>query len=174
MRELSVSTLTTPVLLAEFFRQLDPSLAVAGRPGPEGAVVLYGCEKATSSLDFEDSREAIAARVAIEVVMQQVAGMPGAKPLLASLQNRFASQPAPSVGALAPAIETLAILYRKTVGAMPAPVDHNCMLHFYAGQADDRDPIEYQEFSAAQQQALETLIDRLVALSKPARMPDKQ
>ena len=174
MRELSVSTLTTPVLLADFFRRLDPILAVAGRPGPEGAVVLYGCEKETASLDFENSREAIAARVAIEVVMQKVAGMPGAQPLLAELQNRFAFEPVPSVGALAPAIETLAMLYRKTVGAMPAPLNRNRMLHFYASQAEDCDPIEHQEFSAVQQQALETLIDKLVALSKPARMPDKQ
>lgn len=174
MRELSVSTLTTPVSLADFFRQLQPNFAIGGKPGPEGAVVLYVCGETPASLGNSDSREAIAARVAIEVVMQQVAGMPGAQPLLADLQKRFAANPPPSAGVLAPVMERLADLYNRTVSAMPAPVDRNRMLHFYASQADGREPVEQPELSSEQEQALETLIDRLVLLSRPAKVPDRR
>ena len=173
MRELTVSTVTTPVSLADFFGQLQPGAVIGGKPGPEGAVVLYLCSEASASRGSADSREAIAARVAIEVVMQQVAGMPGAQPLLADLQRRFAADAPPEAGTLTPVIETLAGLYRKTVSAMPAPVDRNRMLHYYASQADEGDPVEQQELSSEQERALETLVDRLLLLSKPAKVPDK-
>ena len=80
MRELHVSTQTTPVELADFFNQLLPDEEVGGRPGAEGTVVLYACSDAPNAWAYCGMRNAIAARVAIDVIVQHVAGMPGAQP----------------------------------------------------------------------------------------------
>lgn len=101
MRELHVSTQITPVELADFFNQLLPDQEIGGRPGADGAVVLYAGSDASGAQAYGGMRNAVAARVAIEVVLQQVAGMPGAQPLLTNLAEQFAGHASPRAGWLA-------------------------------------------------------------------------
>lgn len=169
MRELHVSTQTTPVELADFLNQLLPDQEIGGRPGAEGAVVLYACSEAPNDRTYCGMRNAIAARVAIDVIVQHVTGMPGAQPLLINLREQFASDMPPRAGWLAPPLTVLARLYRKTVNAMPPGATRTGMLHACAAP----DEAAQDALSGDQQQALETLMDRLVSLAGLAKIPGK-
>lgn len=174
MRELSVSTQTTPVELANLFNSLLADDEVGGRRGADGAVVLYGCGNAPLPFDLARGRAVIAARVAIDVVLQHVAGMPGARPLLANVREQLAGNAMPRVGCLAPPLTMLARLYIRTTSAMPGAVGDTRLLHASGGFDDHDTDAEPAGVTAEQQQALESLIDRLMALSSPSRQPDRR
>lgn len=173
MPELQVSTQTTPVELADFFNRLQPDDAVGGKPAAQGAIILYVCDAAQHAYPYSGMRDAVAARVAIDVVLQHVAGMPGAQPLLSNVWDQFSSDTGPKAGWLAPPLTVLARLYRKTVNAMPQGASHSKMLHAGADDLADQEDTAQDTLSGDQQQALETLIDRLTALSRPSKMPGK-
>ena len=173
MRELHVDTQTTPVELADFFNRLLPDNEVGGRPGADGAVVLFVRADVSCAYGYSSMRNAVAARVAIEVVLQPVASMPGAQPLLSNVRDQFAGDAPPKVGWLAPPLTALARLYRKTVNAMPPGMHQSRIL--YACTDDATEPQDNGEanLTGEQQQALETLLDRLGALSRPSKMPGR-
>ena len=173
MRELHVTTQTTPVELADFFNRLLPDDEVGGRPGAEGAVVLYVCDEAPSSYAYANMRNAVAARVAIDVVLQHVAAMPGAQSLLSNVLDQFAGDTAPKAGWLAPPLTVLARLYRKTVNAIPVGADQSRTVYACTDDAADPDASEQVDLTGEQRKALETLLDRLGALSRPSKMPGR-
>jgi hypothetical protein len=173
MRELHVSTQTTPVELADFFNRLLPDDEVGGKPGAEGAIVLYVCDEAPSAYAYSSMRTAVAARVAIDVVLQHVAAMPGAQPLLLDVRAQFAGDTAPRAGWLAPPLTVLARLYRKTVNAIPAGADQSRTVYACADDAADPEAGEPAGLTGEQQQALETLLARLGALPRPSKLPGR-
>ena len=177
MRELAVSTQTTPVELADLFNQLLPDDKVGGRPGADGAVVLYACSDGGSPLLHPGSRAAIAARVAIDVVLQHVAGMPGALTLVGKVREQLDSDAA-RVASLAPPLTQLARLYSTTASAMPDRAGRIRMLPAACadgnGDTDpDPDPGALALATSEQRQALESLIDRLMQLPCPSKPPGR-
>ena len=174
MRELSVSTHTTPVDLATMFNGLLPEDEVGGKPGVDGEVILYVCSDDRFSNQTERSRAAIAARVAIDVVLQHVYGMPGAQPLLAKVWEQLAGDASPRAGWLASPLAALASLYSKTINPMPGSALHIRMLPRYACTDTGGDTEEQAHLTPEQGQALDTLIDRLMQLPCRSRQPDRQ
>ena len=171
MRELHVSTQTTPVELADFFNRLLPDDEVGGKAGAEGVIVLYVCNAPPSAYAYSSMRTAVAARVAIDVILQRVAAMPGARSLLLDLRDQFAGDAAPRAGRLAPPLTVLARLYRKTVNAMPSLADPSRTVYACAEDDADLQTCEPAELTGQQQQALEALLTRLGALSGSSKMP---
>lgn len=172
MRELSVSTQTTPPELATLFNSLLPDEEVGGRPGPDGEVILYAC--GDSSRDrAEDPRVAIAARVAIDVVLQHVYGMPGAQPLLANVHEQLAGSTPARAGWLAPPLSMLARIYCKTMNALPDSAPLIRILPRQDCFEFDGDPIDQPQLTSEQQAALETLIDRLMQLPCRSKHRDR-
>ena len=171
MRELAVSTQTTPVELANLFNGLLPDETVGGKPGADGAVILYGSNDGQASRFPASGRAVIAARVAIDVVLQQVDGMPGAQPLASTIRAQLAGDNAARAGGLAPPLTLLAQLYCKTIGAMPGSPAQA----WIAPRPDSAWSDDYQTEETAvtpeQQQALETLIDRLMQLPRRSTQP---
>jgi hypothetical protein len=164
MPELIVGTQTTPVELADFFNQLHPDDEVAGKPSKEGSVTLYANSGIARGHGSRKMRELVAARVAVEVVLQHVTGMPGTKPLLRSVREQLAEDQPPRAGALAAPLMDLAGLYRKTVSALPdGRRQAGIQVHFLrdAESGEEADP---QALSAEQAQIVERLIDKLVLL----------
>lgn len=164
MQELIVSTQTTPVELARLFDGLAPDNEVGGRPGADGTVVLYVCNDGRSPWRPPSRRAAISARVAIDVVLQHVDGMPGARPLVARVHELLAGDAGVNVGALAPPLAQLAQLYGQTTSAMPGSVPPLRLLPLQARCAGEDDAADQAEVTPEQRQALETLIDRLMQL----------
>ncbi len=173
MRELHVSTQTTPVELADFFNRLLPDNEVGGRSGADGAVVLYVCDDVACVYGYSSMRNAVAARVAIDVVLQHVANMPGAQPLLSNVRDQFAGDTPAKVGWLAPPLTVLARLYRKTVNAMQPGADRSSMLYACTDDAAEPEDSAQDNLTSEQQQALESLLNRLGALSRPSKMPGR-
>lgn len=173
MRELSVSTQTTPAELAGLFNSLLPDDEVGGRPGSDGEVILYVCSDDPCSDHAADPGAAIAARVAIDVVLQHVYGMPGVQPLLANVWEQLAGDTVPKAGWLAPPLTVLARLYRKTMSALPDSAQTR-LLPRYARIETEGDAAEQAHVTPEQRQALETLIDRLMQLPCPSKQPDSQ
>jgi hypothetical protein len=173
MRELSVSTQTTPVELADLFNGLLPDDEVAGRPGADGAVVLYVCSDRRSPLRHASSPAAIAARVAIDVVLQHVEGMPGADALVGQVREQLDGESAARVAWLAPPLTLLAKLYCTTTSAMPEATRRSAILAPPACANGDNDADELSLVTFEQRQALESLIDRLMQLPCPSKSPDR-
>jgi hypothetical protein len=173
MRELAVSTQTTPVDLANLFDGLLPDDAVGGRPGTDGAIILYVNSARRCAQHPASVRSVIAARVAIDVVLQQVDGMPGAQPLVNDIRKQLAGDAAATAGWLAPPLALLARLYSRTTSAMPGS-PRQIRVQDSASCADiDTDAAEQATFTPQQQQALEALIDRLMALPRRSKQPDR-
>lgn len=175
MRELAVSTQTTPVELADLFNHLLPDEKVGGRPGADGAVILYACSDGGSPVLHPGSRAAIAARVAIDVVLQHVDGMPGAFTLVSQVREQLDGNAA-RAALLAPPLTQLAKLYCTTAGAMPDRVGRIRMLPAACTDGDsdsDSDPGELALATSGQRQALESLIDRLMQLPCPSKPPGR-
>lgn len=173
MRELAVSTQTTPVELANLFNGLLPDNIIGGKPGADGAVVLYGSNDEQASRHPPSVRAIIAARVAIDVVLQQVDGMPGAQPLAGYIREQLAGNGATRAGLLAPPLTLLAQLYCRTTGAMPDGSLPGRMALLPGSDLFDSDEYEEPAVTPEQQQALETLIDRLMQLPCRSREPDR-
>ena len=174
MRELAVGTQTTPVELANFFNMLEADAVVGGKPGADGAVVLFGRDDGHSAPYPASGRTVIAARVAIEVVLQQVDGMPGARPLLDHVRKQLAGDMPAQVACLAPTLTLLAKLYWKTIGAMPCGPAQIRMAPRPACAWSDGNQAGPAAVTAQQQQALEALIDRLMQLHRRSKQPDRQ
>lgn len=171
MQELIVSTQTTPVELARLFDGLAPDNEVGGRPGADGTVILYVCNDGRTPWRPASRRAAISARVAIDVVLQHVDGMPGAQPLVAEVHEQLAGDAGANAGALAPPLALLARLYVQTTSAMPGSVPPRRLLPGQAGAASEHDAADQAEVTPEQRQALETLIDRLMQLPcRPGQM----
>jgi hypothetical protein len=172
MRKLSVTTLTTPVELADLFNDLSPDDEVGGKPGIDGAVVLYVCCGGGSSpLRYASSRSAVAARVAIDVVLQQVEGMPGAHALARDVREQLTGDCGARAGCLAPPLTMLASLYRRTRSAMPATTGRIPIVPAasYTENNNDSDVSDLASVTAEQRQALENLIDKLMQLPCPSK-----
>jgi hypothetical protein len=168
MPELIVGTHTTPVELADFFNQLNPDNEVAGRPGKDGSVTLYASNGIAASHGSRKMRELVAARVAVEVVLQHVTGMPGTKPLLRSVREQLAEDQPPKAGALAAQLMDLAGLYTKTVSAFPnGNRQAGIQVHFMR-DAESGEEVDPKALSPEQAQVVERLIDKLVLLSRPS------
>ena len=174
MRELSVSTQTTPVELAELFNRLSPNDEIGGKPGVDGAVVLYICGNARLASQAARLRTAIAARVAIDVVLQHVEGMPGAQPLVGNVREQLDGPGFAQAGWLAPPMTMLARLYCKTVDAMPGGIERIRSLPQAAMAEPDDGDVEEQGLTPEQRQALDKLIDRLMQLPCSTRQPDRR
>lgn len=175
MRELSVSTQTTPVELAELFNALLPDDEVVGKPGANGAVILYVCCDSRSPLHHAGSRAAIAARVAIDVVLQHVKGMPGADALIGQVREQLYGESAARADWLAPPLAALARLYCMTTSAMPEATGRRPSLVPAACTKGDGE-VEVDALALVtfeQRQALESLIDRLMQLPCPSKPPDR-
>jgi hypothetical protein len=173
MRELAVGTQTTPVELADLFNGLLPDDIVGGKPGANGAVVLFGTNGGLVTLNPASNRAVIAARVAIDVVLQQVDGMPGAQALVKSVRKQLDKDIVARVGGLAPLLTLLANLYCKTVSPMPGSPARTRMAPRPACASGDGDDTEQLAVTPEQQQALETLIDRLMQLPCRPKQPDR-
>jgi hypothetical protein len=173
MRELSVSTQTTPVELASMFNGLAPDDEIGGKPGADGAVILYVCGGRRSPIRDASGQVAITARVAIDVVLQHVDGMPGAQPMVGNVREQLAGTGIAKAGWLAPPLTVLARLYMKTVSAMPGSPEPGRMPPRQA-RADSDDAAEQVLLTPEQRQSMENLIDRLMALSMPSRQPNRQ
>jgi hypothetical protein len=166
MPELIVGTQTTPVELADFFNQLHPDDEVAGKPGKEGSVTLYASNGIAGGHGSRKMRELVAARVAVEVVLQHVTGMPGTRPLLRSVREQLAEDQPPRAGALAAPLKDLAGLYRKTVSALPdGSRQAGIQVHFMR-DAESGEEVDPQALTAEQAQLVERLIDKLVLLPR--------
>jgi hypothetical protein len=172
MRELSVSTQTTPVELADLFTHLLPDDTVGGRPAGDGAVVLYACSNGELPLLYPGSRAAIAARVAIDVVLQHVDGMPGASTLVGQVRKQLNHASVARAALLTPPLTQLARLYCATASAMPDRVGRIRLLPSDCADGDS-DPGELALVTSEQRQALESLIDRLMQLPCPSKPPGR-
>jgi len=173
MRELVVSTQTTPVELADFFNGLPPDDEVGGRPGAGGAVILYIYNGGRRPQYPASLRGVIAARVAIDVVLQQVDGMPGAQPVVDDIREQLAGDASATAGWLAPPLALLARLYSRTTSAMPGG-RHRIWVQPDAGCDEfDTDADEEATLTPQQRQALEVLIDRLMELPRRSKQPDR-
>lgn len=173
MRELTVTTQTTPVELAGLLDGLAPDDEIGGKPGADGAVVLYVCSDGRSPGCPAGSRAAISARVAIDVVLQQVDGMPGAQPLLANVREQLAGDTVARAGGLAPALTVLARLYCKTVSAMPGGAPQRRLLPGHVRIDSEDQAAEAAQLAPEQRQALEALIGKLMQLPCRSRQLDR-
>ena len=173
MRELSVSTQTTPVELADLFNNLSPEDEVGGKPGANGTVVLHVCSGGRLLPHPSSCRTAIAARVAIDVVLQHVDGMPGARVLVGKVREQLDGDTAARAGWLAAPLTVLARLYARTTNAMPGGAGPVRMPPGPACGESDDDVADQVQVTPEQRQALETLIDRLMQLPCPSKQPDR-
>jgi hypothetical protein len=174
MRELLVSTQTSPVELAAMFNDLEPNDEIGGRQGTDGALILYACGDGHSPAQSVNGRAAITARVAIDVVLQHVEGMPGAQSLVANVREQLAGAATAKAGWLAPPLTVLARLYSKTISAMPGRTEPGHMLPRLACGDIDDDAVEQQLLTPEQRQALENLLGRLMELPYPSKQPDSR
>jgi hypothetical protein len=174
MRELLVSTQTSPVELAAMFNDLVPNDEIGGRQGADGALILYACGDGHSPAQSVNGRAAITARVAIDVVLQHVEGMPGAQSLVANVREQLAGAATAKAGWLAPPLTVLARLYSKTISAMPGRTEPGHMLPRLACGDIDDDAVEQQLLTPEQRQALENLLGRLMELPYPSKQPDSR
>jgi hypothetical protein len=188
MRELLVSTQTSPVELAAMFNDLVPNDEIGGRQGADGALILYACGDGHSPAQSVNGRAAITARVAqsvngraaitarvaIDVVLQHVEGMPGAQSLVANVREQLAGAATAKAGWLAPPLTVLARLYSKTISAMPGRTEPGHMLPRLACGDIDDDAVEQQLLTPEQRQALENLLGRLMELPYPSKQPDRR
>jgi hypothetical protein len=169
MRELAVNTCTTVEELALFINSLPPDAILGGMSGADGMVILYAAD--TGAPDFEKMplRDRLAARVAVEVVLYQVAGMPGATRLVRNLEEQFEDDHGARVGWLSPPLTILARIYRKTVNALPDLPSPGSGKQYLPGYDDDGGDPSAPGLNGKQKQAIDLLIDKLFLLSKPGK-----
>ena len=137
MKQLAVDTCTTMEELALFIQSLPSNGILGGVPGADGMVVLYAAQvRGASDIPL---RERLAARVAVDVVLQQVAGMPGTAELLRNVEEQFEGDYGACVGWLCPPLTILSRIYKKTIGAMPHPPSPGYGQHYFSRSANDSD-----------------------------------
>jgi len=169
MRELAVDICTTVEELALFINSLPPDGILGGVSGADGMVILYAADVSARGAGKMPLRDRLAARVAVEVVLQQTAGMPGAMQLLRNVEEQFEDDHGVRVGWLSPPLTILARIYRKTVNALPeSALPGNGKQYVPRYDEDGGDP-SAPELNEKQSQAIDLLIDKLLLLSKPGK-----
>ena len=170
MRRLAVDTCTTVEELAFFIQSLPCDHILGGVPGEDGRVMLYAADATTSNANDIPLRDRLAARVAVEVVLQRVAGMPGAAELLRNVEEQFEDDYGARIGWLLPPLTILCRIYKKTINAMSyVPLPEHCK-HDFSRCASERDDALPSRLKPDQMQAIEQLIDKLFLLPKPGKM----
>ncbi|WP_194712194.1 hypothetical protein [Noviherbaspirillum soli] len=170
MRQLAVNTCTTVEELALFIHSLPPNSMLGGVPGEDGTVMLYAANATASSAADVPLRDRLAARVAVDVVLQQVAGMPGAVELLRNVEEQFEGDHGARVGWLLPPLTILSRIYRKTMNALPDPALPGHQKHYFSRYDGERDDPSPSGLKPDQIRAIEHLIDKLFLFSKPGRV----
>ena len=170
MKQLAVNTCTTIEELAIFIQSLLPNGILGGTSGADGMVVLYASEAAASNASDIPLRDRLAAQVAVDVVLQQVAGMPGAVELLRNVEEQFEGDYGACVGWLSRPLTILSRIYKKTINAMPVPPLPGHGKHYLPRTAGDRDDPSSLGLTLDQIKAIENLIDGLFLLSKPGKI----
>jgi hypothetical protein len=163
MAKLNVGTHTTPLELADFFKRLQPGDTVAGKPGHDGAVVLY------VNANGDENRlqeELIAARVAVEVVLQPMENILGAEVALRHVRHAFDAPHAVRVGNISSQLEFLAELYDKSTGAGGKLHAHGRGQIQFIRSQDGSEVASAEDLSAEQMKMVESLFDKLLAMSR--------
>lgn len=172
-RELAVSTCTGIDELAAFINSLPARARLGGRPGPDGVVFLHVGGDGPVALAEAGLRSRVAARIAVEVVLQQVMGMPGAFAHLSNVREQFDGDQCVQAGWLAPPVTILARLYRKTMDALPETARLARRRRSHARAVDCPDGAAAPALSPEQALALEKLATSLALLAKPVKMHGK-
>ena len=107
-------------------------------------------------------------------MLQHADGMPGARPLVDDVRDQLAGTGIAKAGWLAPPLTVLARLYTKTVSAMVGSPEPCRMPLRHACTGSDDDAADQALLTPEQRQSMESLIDRLMALSMPSRQPNRQ
>ena len=170
MKQLAVNTCTTIEELAIFIQSLPSNGILGGTSGADGMVVLYASDAAASNASDIPLRDRLAAQVAVDVVLQQVAGMPGAVELLRNVEEQFEGDYGACVGWLSRPLTILSRIYKKTINAMPIPLLPGHGKHYLPRTAGDRDDPSSLGLTLDQIKAIENLIDGLFLLSKPGKI----
>lgn len=167
MRQLAVNTCTTVEELALFIQSLPSNSILGGVSGADGMVILYAADATTLCVSDVPLRDRLAAQVAVDVILQQVAGMPGAVELLRNVEEQFEGDYGARVGWLSPPLTILSRIYKKTINAMPQPsLPGHGKRHFSQSTGNHDDPAVLG-LTLEQMKAIENLIDKLFMLSKP-------
>lgn len=170
MRQLAVNTSTTVEELALFIHSLAPNSILGGVSGADGMVILYAADAAASGASDIPLRDRLAARVAVDVVLQQVAGMPGAVELLRNVEEQFEGDYGARIGWLSPPLTILSRIYKKTINAMPTSPLPGHGKHYFSRSADECDDPSSLGLTLDQIKAIENLIDKFFLLSKPGKI----
>jgi hypothetical protein len=170
MRQLAVDTGTTVEELALFIQSLPSNRILGGVTGPDGVVMLYAANASAVDASAIPLRNRVAARVAVDVILQQVAGMPGAVELLRNVEEQFEGDCGTRIGWLSPPLTILSRIYRKTLNAMPNPVLPGHGRQYFSRCEDDFDDSSPLKLKLDQIQAIENLIDRLFLPSEPGKI----
>lgn len=172
MKKLAVTTCTTVEELALFINSLPSDSILGGNSGADGMVVLYALDCDAAGSGGVPLRDRVAARVAVEVSLQQIAGMPGTAALLRNVEEQFQGDHGVRAGWLSPPLTILARIYKKTVNALPAPIPPGTGRHYFTACHEDADPFP-PKLNPEQRQAVESLIDKLLLLAKPGKIHGK-
>ncbi len=135
-------------------------------------VMLYALDPVSGGSGAMPLRDRLAARVAVEVALQQVAGMPGAAALLRNVEEQFQGDHGARAGWLAPPLTILARIYKKTVNALPSPIPSGSGKPCFTAYPEDDDPFP-PKLNLEQSQAVESLIDKLLLLANPGKIHGK-
>lgn len=173
MRELAVTICTTVEELAVFINSLPSDSILGGKSEADGMVMLYALDAGSGGSDGMSLCDRVAARVAVEVVLQQVAGMPGAAGLLRNVEEQFEDDHGACTGWLSPPLTILARIYRKTVNALPLPTPPGYGRRYFPAYHEDGGDSFPPSLNLEQRQAVESLIDKLLLLASPKKIHDK-
>ena len=173
MRQLGVNIYTTVEELALFIQSLPSNSILGGRPGEDGMVTLYAADATASGVNDISLRNRLAAKVAVDVILQQVAGMPGAVELLRNVEEQFEGDYGARIGWLLPPLTILSRIYRKTINAMPNPLLPRHGKHYFSRCDGERNDSLLSGLKPDQIQTIEHLIDKLFLLSKPGKIHGK-
>jgi len=173
MGQLAVTTCTTVEELALFIQSSPPDSMLAGVPREEGVVMLYAADAGASGADAIPLRERLAARVAVDVVLQRVAGMPGAVEWLRNVEEQFEGDYGARIGWLSPPLTILSRIYRKTMNPLPGPSLPGHRQHYFSHPDGERDDPSPSGLMPDQVQAIEHLIDKLFLLPGSGKVHGK-
>ncbi|HEX8882937.1 MAG TPA: hypothetical protein VF797_00420 [Noviherbaspirillum sp.] len=167
MRQLAVSTCTTVEELALFIQSLPSNSILGGVSGADGMVILYAADATTLCVSDVPLRDRLAAQVAVDVILQQVAGMPGAVELLRNVEEQFEDDYGVRAGWLSPPLTILSRIYKKTINAMPQSFLPDHGKRHFSQSTGDHDDLSASGLTLKQIKAIENLIDSLFLFSKP-------
>lgn len=173
MAQLSVGTDTTPQELADFFRNLDANDTISGRRGNDGELVLYANPGGRSHRLLPSLEERAVTRVAVEVVLQPLNNILGAELALRHVQSALERPRAVRVGDIAGPLGVLAGLYDGALGnRQNGALTEGASVCFIRNSANggaqgSQKPIDESDLSEQQIMLLQSLVDKLMALTDP-------